>query len=178
MTRSFYILCLLLIAGLSWPVGDLAASQYHWNNSSTFLENRPAAIPIRLSPDGPILIVVNRNNPVTNLTIRQLARIYSGEVTEWPNGDSIIAINRPIESDIRERFYHYVFNARATQKFFQIGSPIPFETVRVDNETSVTRFVARDRGAIAYCLRNCADSSVKVLTIDGKSPEDHEYELK
>ncbi|MDZ4855463.1 MAG: substrate-binding domain-containing protein [Nitrospirota bacterium] len=113
-----------------------------------------------------ILILVNRDNPLQKLTLRQLARIYRGEVTEWPNGEAIMAINRPIASEVRRQFYDMVLNANPVQKFFQTGSPIPFETRRVDSEESVARFVAKDRGAIGYCFAPCADSSVKAIPLN------------
>lgn len=125
----------------------------------------------------PIVLIVSKNNPVESLTTKDLARIYSGEVTEWSSGESITAINRPIESDIRRRFYRIVLNASPAQKFFQSGTPIPFETVRVDSESSITRFVARLGNAIAYCSLSAVDSSVKVLKIDGKLPQEEGYRL-
>jgi phosphate transport system substrate-binding protein len=131
-----------------------------------------------LAADEPVVVIVNRSNPVISLTLSELARIYKGEVTEWPNGDSITVINRPIESDLRRMFYHLVLHVRPTQKYFQTGSPIPFETVRVDSEQSIARFVSRLPSAIAYCYRSAVDDSVKIVKISGLSPEAQEYQLK
>jgi phosphate transport system substrate-binding protein len=143
-----------VVAVALWVVGDLAVAQ-----------------------GDPIVLIVNKNNPVESLTIRDLARFYSGEVTEWPSGESIVAINRPIESDIRRRFYRIVLNAPPTQKFFQPGSPIPFETIRVDSDLAIVRFVARLANSIAYCSLSVVDSSVKVIKIDGKPPQAEDYRL-
>jgi phosphate transport system substrate-binding protein len=128
--------------------------------------------------DEPIVVVVNKNNPINSLTMRDLARLYSGEVTEWPTGNSVVIINRPFDSDSRTKFYHLVLNAKPTQKYFQTGSPIPFETIRVESEGAVTRFVSRLPWAVAYCYLSAADASVKIIKIDGRSPTDHEYPLK
>jgi ABC-type phosphate transport system substrate-binding protein len=113
-----------------------------------------------------VLILLNKGNSLQKLSLRQLARIYRGEMTEWPNGEAIMAINRPIDSEVRREFYDVVLNADPAQKFFQTGSPIPFETIRVDSEGSVAKFVGRDRGAIGYCYAPCADSSVKAIPLD------------
>jgi ABC-type phosphate transport system substrate-binding protein len=113
-----------------------------------------------------ILILLNKENSLQKLTLRQLARIYRGEMTEWPNGEAITAINRPIDSEIRRKFYDVVLDAGPAQKFFQTGSAIPFETIRVDSEGSVAKFVGREMGAIGYCFAPCADSSVKAIPLE------------
>jgi ABC-type phosphate transport system substrate-binding protein len=173
-----YILCLILFAGLSCVATDLAASTFHWNISSEPVKMGAAVFPLSFALEEPIVVVVNKSNPVDSMTIQQLARIYSGEVTEWPSGEGITALNRPIWSEIRLRFYQLVLKAKPTQKFFQTGSPIPFETLRVDSEGSIARFATRDKSVIGYCYVACANESVKVLRIEGKLPGEDGYALQ
>lgn len=177
MTRVSYIICGAIVAGCSGLAVDLAASTYHWGTSFVYVKNSQRAVPLMSEQEGAIVVVVNKDNPIEALTLSQLARIYSGEVTEWPDGKPITAINRPIDSEVRRRFYHIVLHAKPTQKFFQTGSPIPFETIRVDSEASIARFVSQDTGAIGYCYARCANASVRVLRIGGRSPEDDDYAL-
>jgi PBP superfamily domain len=125
----------------------------------------------------PIVVLVHPRNPVKDVTLGQLARIYRGEVTEWPDGSPITVINRPLNSEVRIRFYRQVLGSRQTQQFYQPDSPFPFETRRVDEESVVATFVARDRSAIAYCYRSGAHGHVKILTIGGRSPEEQDYAL-
>lgn len=48
----------------------------------------------------PFIIATNQNNGTSQLTIKQLARHYSGKITHWPNGTPIRIIKRPpYESD-------------------------------------------------------------------------------
>jgi PBP superfamily domain len=129
-------------------------------------EQRASQAPRVSTAKRSILILLNKGNSLQKLSLRQLARIYRGEVTEWPNGEAITAINRPIDSEIRRKFYDVVLDADPTQKFFQTGSPIPFETIRVDSEGSVAKFVGRERGAIGYCYAPCADSYVKAIPLE------------
>jgi ABC-type phosphate transport system substrate-binding protein len=131
-----------------------------------------------LAADEPIVVVVNKKNPINSLNLRDLARLYNGEVTEWPSGESVVIVNRPFDMEVRATFYRLVLNAKPTQKYFQTGSPIPFETMRVESEGAVPRFVARLPGAVAYCYLSAADASVKIIKIDGKLPTDQEYALK
>jgi PBP superfamily domain len=141
-------------------------------------QSLPAPPPPVSQPEEKIMVVVNKSNPVTSMTVRQLARIYSGEVTEWPSGESITVINRPIQSAIREKFYRLVLHAKPTQKFFHSGSPIPFESQRVDSEASVPRFVTRDKNAIAYCYAPCSGVDVKTVPVEGFAFGESEFAFK
>lgn len=125
----------------------------------------------------PLVIVINKANPVKDLSLKQLSRIYSGEVTSWPNGVHITAINRPIDSDARDRFFQSVFKKKQAP-FFQPGSPVPFETMRADSDEAAVLFVSRQKGAITYCYISCADGSVKVITVGGHSPDEKSYALR
>ena len=178
MSRTTIILCLVVASGLVELVAGFAAPTYQWEPQMAFVRQDRPPVPLAFSEEAPVVVLVNQANPVDDLSLRQLARIYAGEVTEWPNGESIVPINRPIHSEIRRRFYQIVLHAPPTTRFFQTGSPIPFETVRVDSETAIPRFVARDRGAIAYCFQPCGVDAVKVLKIDGRMPQENGYALK
>ncbi len=125
----------------------------------------------------PIVVLVHPSNRTSDLTLGQLARIYRGEVTEWPDGRPITVINRPIQSEVRARFYQIVLGAKPTQPFYQPDSPFPFETRRVESESVVAKFIARDPSAIAYCVQSCANGPVKVLRIEGQRPGEDDYAL-
>jgi ABC-type phosphate transport system substrate-binding protein len=125
----------------------------------------------------PIVVLVHPSNRTSDLTLGQLARIYRGEVTEWPDGRPITVINRPIQSEVRARFYQIVLGVKPTHPFYQPDSPFPFETRRVEPEPVVAKFIARDPSAIAYCYRSCADGPVKILRIEGQRPGEDDYAL-
>lgn len=124
-----------------------------------------------------IVVLVHPGNRTSELTLEQLARIYRGEVTEWPDGRPITVLNRPIQSEIRSRFYQIVLGVKPTQPFYQPDSPFPFETRRVESESVVAKFIARDPSAIAYCYRSCAEGPVKILRINGQRPGEDDYAL-
>ena len=179
MTRATLIFCVVVASGLAGLAAGFAAPTYRWEPQMVSVRQDRQPVPLVVSGEAAVVVVVvNKANPVDALSLRQLARIYAGEVTEWPSGESIVAINRPIHSEIRSRFYEIVLTAPPTKKFFQIGSPIPFETVRVDSERAVPRFVAGETGAIAYCYQPCGGDSVKVLKIDGRLPQEDGYAFK
>jgi phosphate transport system substrate-binding protein len=65
----------------------------------------------RIAQDG-IAVIVNKTNPVTNLSREQLKKIYSGEYQNWKAvggpDRKIIAVNREIGSGTRESFEELV----------------------------------------------------------------------
>jgi PBP superfamily domain len=174
------------VAAVFWVLIGMAVQGSAQNYEMTFLQKNVRKPILHTAQSGknekhdtpePIVVLVHPRNPVKDLTQGQLARIYRGEVTEWPDGTPITVINRPIDSEVRIRFYRQVLGSRQTQPFYQPDSPFPFETRRVDQESVVATFVARDRSAIAYCYRSGAHDHVKILTIGGRSPEEQDYVL-
>lgn len=45
-------------------------------------EINPDVLTVTIAHDG-IALVVNKNNPVSNLTKEQVSKIYHGEITNW-----------------------------------------------------------------------------------------------
>ncbi len=173
------ILCAAMTAGFGWLAMELHAGYYPAPYLTVPVKQSYQATPLAHSLDErPIAVLVHKENPTADITLGELARIYRGEIIEWPDGMPITAINRPIQSEVRERFYRIVLRAEATRKFFQEGTPFPFETVRVDAETAIAKFVSRDKSAIAYCYSPCAGAGIKVLRIEGTAPGDDNYALK
>jgi len=70
-----------------------------------------------------------------------------------------------------------VLGVKPTQPFYQPDSPFPFETRRVESESVVAKFVARDLSAIAYCYQSHVGGLVKVLRINGQRPGEDDYAL-
>ena len=130
-----------------------------------------------LASEKAIAVIVNPANATNNLTANTLARIYRGEIRNWPDGQKILAINRPVNSAIRAKFYHKILHVKPTHKFFQPGSPIAFRTTLMKSDLVVRKFVARLPNAIGYVRASRMNSSLKVVTIDGLQPNDGNYLL-
>ena len=126
----------------------------------------------------PIAIVVHPDSPISSLTWAQLERIYKGKQVAWPNGESIVATNRPPSNPLRKQFYQAILKAKVTQQFLRPGSPIPFKTKRLKSEKAMKRFVGRVPSAIGYLAVNDVDAKVKVLRMDGRLPTDADYKLQ
>ncbi|SOH92789.1 phosphate transport system substrate-binding protein [Monaibacterium marinum] len=98
-----------------------------------------------LALDG-ILVVVARSNPVHNLSIEEMAGIFSGEITNW---SQVGGINAPINVYTRE-------DGAGTRAVFQqnvmdvIGSEVSTNAVIVDDNSDLSDAVAADPFGIGF----------------------------
>jgi ABC-type phosphate transport system substrate-binding protein len=101
-----------------------------------------------------IAVIVNRANPVDDLSTAKLARIYKGKQQKWPDGRQIVVVNRPVNSAIRKVFYQKVLNGKPNQKFYVTGSPIPFRSIIQCSSLATMRFINNMPEAIGYIYLN------------------------
>jgi phosphate transport system substrate-binding protein len=111
-------------------------------------------------------IIVNNNNPVSDLSQVQLRDIYTGAVTRWEqlgaNGLSgpIAVISRESGSGTRGAFEEIV----RFQDLLVRGA------IEFNSTGAVKAEVSRNVNAIGYISLGSVDNTVKVLSIDGISP--------
>ncbi|WP_299598779.1 substrate-binding domain-containing protein [uncultured Microbulbifer sp.] len=110
-----------------------------------------------------LVVSIHKDNPVSQLTMTQLAQIYRGEIRNWsqlggPNLP-IRPLHRDIESGTRATFDSEVFGASRS------AAPFVYE-VSGNHETRA--LVQRDRGAIGYLPFADADGLHKVAIKAGE----------
>ena len=127
---------------------------------------------------GPIVVIINKFNEASDIKISQLSRIYKGQMETWDDGQRVVAIDYPFGSQIKNDFYKIVLGEEPTKKFFKPGSPVPFKPMLAQSNQSAARFVASIPNAITYVYSSEVTDSVKVLKIDGQSPQDPNYPLR
>jgi ABC-type phosphate transport system substrate-binding protein len=139
--------------------------------------------PVGHGADQTVAIIVNQSNPVENYSFDELRKIFLGERSHWPNGRRITlvmldpaqperkAILRDIygmtEKDFNNHFIQGVFTGAVFVSPKTLGS-----------SAEVRRFVFNVPGAIGYVRGSDVDQTVKVLRIDGHTPEDNDYRIK
>ncbi|MFQ5596847.1 MAG: substrate-binding domain-containing protein [Nitrospiria bacterium] len=137
-----------------------------------------SSISMAKAADDPIAIIVNKANPKTGILSTELKRIYNGRTKKWPNGNKMVIINRPIDSEIRARFYRTILDAKPTKKFFKSKSPLTFKVMQLKSGLATRKFVAHIPNAIGFIYLSEVDETVKVLKIDDLMPKDEDYVLK
>lgn len=113
-----------------------------------------------------IAVVVNPANPITNLSLEDLGRIYSGEITNWSavGGEdaSIIVVSREDASGTKTAFEELI-------KLGEYGSLTQNATV-VEGNGNIQSSVAGNKNAIGYVSFSFIDESVKGISINEVAP--------
>ena len=107
-----------------------------------------------------IAIVVNPENPVSDLDIDTIAKIYTGEITNWKNvggnDAEIVLIGREAGSGTRDGFESITGTKDACQYRQELTST-----------GDVINTVSQNPGAIGYASLSAVGESVKALTVGG-----------
>ena len=112
-----------------------------------------------LAFDG-IAIIVNPNNPVSDLDVETIAKIYTGEIKNWKevggNDAEIVLIGREAGSGTRDGF-ESIADTKDKCKYRQ----------ELTSTGDVITTVASNPGAIGYASLASVKDTVKALTVGG-----------
>ena len=115
-----------------------------------------------LAYDG-IAIIVNPENPVADLSLETIAKIYTGEITNWSevggNDVEIVLIGREAGSGTRDGF-ESITDTEDACKYRQ----------ELTSTGDVITTVAQNPGAIGYASVASVKDTVKAVTVDGVAP--------
>lgn len=110
-----------------------------------------------------IAIIVNPQNPVKDLSLEQIAKIYTGEITNWKDvgGEDaeIVRIGREAGSGTRGGFESITDTKDACQYRQELTST-----------GDVITTVSQNPNAIGYASLAAIKDSVKALTVNGVAP--------
>lgn len=128
-------------------------------------EERRAAIRGKLALDGyrfaqgAVVVVVHPSNPVENMTIEDLRRIYNGDVADWSrlNGSAlpIVPVIQPVDSDISQFF---------SQAVMDLG-PIQARVVSAASDSEVVEKVRSNPSAVGFAALGTALDGVRALRL-------------
>lgn len=112
-----------------------------------------------------LAVIVNPENKVGALTLKQLADIYSGKISNWKEvgGEDakIVVISRDTNSGTYETFNELVMHK----------NPVGKNAEYVGSNGQARSRVNSTKNAIAYVGLGFADNTVKTLSIDGIIPD-------
>ncbi|HEV7993242.1 MAG TPA: hypothetical protein VGP25_15570 [Gemmatimonadaceae bacterium] len=131
----------------------------------------------------PLAIVVNKSNPMNEVSLADLRKIYRGQRGRWTNGKRVTIVMRDPgaperdailrslygldEDAYRRGFLQAIFTGEASDAPKMLATP-----------NGVLRFVFNVPGAIGYVRASEVDASVKTLRVDGRLPGDRGYGLE
>ena len=117
-----------------------------------------------LAYDG-IAIIVHPDNPVSDLSIEQIAKLYTGEITNWKdvggNDAAVVLIGREAASGTRDGFESITGTKDKCQYRQELTST-----------GDVITAVSQNPDAIGYASLASIKDSVKALNVDGVTPSE------
>jgi phosphate transport system substrate-binding protein len=132
---------------------------------SSELDTYPDMVPIPVAKDS-IAIVVHPSNPITDISMEDIAKIYSGQITNFKQlGGEDMKINvytREEGSGTRGSFEELVLQPLNVNKIIGEASVKP-------SNGEMRASVANNEAGLAYISLGYVDNTVKALSIDGVS---------
>ena len=117
-----------------------------------------------LAYDG-IAIIVHTDNPVSDLTLEQIAKLYTGEITNWKdvggNDAEVVLIGREAASGTRDGFESITGTKDACQYRQELTST-----------GDVITAVSQNPDAIGYASLASVKDTVKALNVGGVTPSE------
>jgi phosphate transport system substrate-binding protein len=112
-----------------------------------------------------IAVIVHRTNPLDNLPMDQIRKIYAGKITRWKElggaDRAITLVTREEGSGTRETFQNLVMGK---------NEEISLGALVQDSNGAIRQVVADDPNAIGFISLGLVNDRVKALKIDGIEP--------
>lgn len=136
----------------------------------------------------PIVVIVNAANPVENLTVGELKKLFMSDRSKWDTGKSVAPVMVVAGAPERTAFLKAVcgmsdadFSKYFMQAAFAGKSATPPK--EVGSAAAVKAFVGGSPGGIGFVKAgdfhgDGSDGSVKAVKIEGAAASDSGYKLK
>ena len=112
-----------------------------------------------------IAMIVNTANEVSDLSLDQIAKIYTGEITNWKDvggaDQEIVVIGREAGSGTRDGFESITGTSDKCQMDQELTST-----------GAVIQAVGANEAAIGYASLAAVDDTIKTLTVEGAAPSE------
>jgi ABC-type phosphate transport system substrate-binding protein len=126
-------------------------------------------------------VVVNPGNPVRQMTLADLAKIFKAKTTAWPGGKNITIVMREPDTAAAKSIIEKVLGGTFEDAKAVLNEPARKTTVPVvfvQSDDEVLKVVEGNAGAIGVIDVYNITGGVKVVKIDDKQPFDPGYALK
>ena len=170
LTKRPIIHCLLVLLCQNWLVATptQAASEKSLSH---------------ISEDVALAIVVNKNNPVENISSNELRHLLLAEQRTWANGRRVTIVMRPPGQSERVTLLKTICRMTDSDytKYFmqaQFTGDLQTSPKLLATALGMRKFVFNVPGAIGYLRADEVDDTVKVIRLDNRLPGEAGYKLK
>lgn len=130
-----------------------------------------------------VAIIVNSSNPLNNLTLPDLRKVYRGERQYWAGNTPVMLLMRTPGAQEREVILRVVFEMseeRYTQYWVAkvMRADVSDPPAALYSHGIMQEGVRGNPGAIGYVLQSNLREGVKVLRVNGLLPGDAGYPLR
>ena len=136
----------------------------------------------------PIVVIVNQANPVENLSVSELKRLFMSDRSKWDTGKSVLPVIVAPGTPERRAFLKIVcgMNDADFGKYFlqaTFNGKSATAPKEVSSSQAVKAIVATSPGAIGFVKAgdfhgDGSDGGVKAVKVDGIAAGDSAYRLK
>ena len=128
-------------------------------------------MPLSANEKYPFVIIVHKDNPINEISRKELSKYFLKKITKWNNGERINPVDLYADDPLRNSFSRLVHNRDTHsikaywQKMIFSGRAIP-PPERI-KESEIIEFVQNDIGAIGYISNTTSiqDYQVKKIRI-------------
>ncbi len=114
-----------------------------------------------------ILVIVNLQNAVDELSHQELMDLYMGRYTNFPNKVAALLLDMPMDSEIRDEFYRELVGKSVAEvnaywaRLMFTGRASPPRGI--EDAEQVIKFIGDNKNAIGYVYDTEYDDSLKVV---------------
>jgi ABC-type phosphate transport system substrate-binding protein len=130
-----------------------------------------------------LAVIVNKANPINNLTKAQLRKLVLAEQGSWPGGQKVTVVFRTAGVPERDGMLRTIcrmseedYSQHIMHANFSGDTNTPPKVVA--SAAAVRQAVASTPGAIGFVKMSDVDDTVKLLTVDGAAAGAAEYKIK
>lgn len=122
-----------------------------------------------------LAVVVNSENPLKDISLEDLRKIYTGEKKTWENGSPVVPVMGPEGSTENRTFLSTVCSTdeKGLKTLWTSLKAAP--PSMIEKNEWILRFVFTNPGAIAFYPSDASMQQVKVIRVEGKEPTDPAY---
>src|SRR5271169_2003536 len=118
-------------------------------------------------------VVVNKDNPVENVTAAHLAKILRAEIRKWPDGKNVILVLHKDSAGETETLQR--LNKMSATEWKSFLAAHKDSILFVDTDADVLKAVQSEPGAVGLIEVHSIDNSINVVHVDGKLPMEFGY---
>lgn len=129
-----------------------------------------------------VAVVVNKANPVQDISLKKIQDIYLGDTVTWENNIRVFPVSLKSKEIVTKAFFQKALHKKPNDmrriwiRLMLSGEVSPPKVMGLASD--VLEYVARNEGAIGFVDVHLVDDSVQVVAIEGSLPSQPGYPLR